>query len=48
MTASFSKSTNWMCSPAPSFYKKNRHYRSKVSGGLLESDLRENVEEILD
>ena len=34
--------------PSTSFYKKNRHYRSKVSGGLLESDLRENVEGILD
>ena len=34
--------------PAASFYKSNRHYRSKVSGGLFEDDLRENVEGILD
>ena len=34
--------------PTTTFYKKNRHYRSRVSGGLLESDIRENVQEILD
>ena len=33
--------------PSISFYKKNRNYRSRVSGGLLESDIRENAEEIL-
>ena len=34
--------------PTTTFYKKNQHYRSRVSGGLLESDIRENVQEILD
>ena len=34
--------------PSTSFYKSNRHYRSRVSGLLQESDLRENVAEILD
>lgn len=34
--------------PATSFYKKNRHYRSRVSGGLFRDDLQENVPEILD
>ena len=33
--------------PATSFYKKNRHYRSRVSGGLFRDDLQENVAEIL-
>lgn len=34
--------------PSTSFYKSNRHYRSRVSGLLRESDLQENVAEILD
>lgn len=34
--------------PATSFYKKNRHYRSRVSGGLFRDDLQENVPELLD
>ena len=34
--------------PSTSFYKSNRHYRSRVSGLLQESDLQENVAEILD
>ena len=34
--------------PTTSFYKKNRHYRSQVSGGLFPDDLQENVAEIMD
>ena len=34
--------------PTTSFYKDNRHYRSKLSGVLFEDDLRENAAEIVD
>ena len=34
--------------PSTSFYKNNRHYRSRVSGALFQDDLQENVAEILD
>ena len=32
--------------PSTSFYKGNGHFRSKVSGGLLENDLRKSAEGI--
>lgn len=34
--------------PTTSFYKKNRHYRTRVSGALFREDIQENVAEILD
>jgi len=33
--------------PTTSFYNNTGHYRTRISGGLSESDLRENVQEIL-